>query len=61
MGGYIIGMDVRWTKIGQRMGVHRWTCDGGDVELDGYVDISPVCARNAGRMKNISAMKLDWT
>ena len=54
-------MDVRWTKIGQRMGVHCWTCDGGDVELDGYVDISPVCVRNAGRMTNISAMKLDWT
>ena len=54
-------MDVRWTKIGQRMGVHRWTCDGGDVELDVYVDISPMSGRNAGRMKNISAMKLDWT
>ena len=54
-------MDVRWTKIGQRMGVHRWTCDGGDVELDVYVDISPMLGRNAGCMKNISAMKLDWT
>ena len=54
-------MDVGWTRIGQRMGVQRWTCDGRDVELDVYSGIPQVGGRNAGRMENISATKLDWT